>query len=874
MQFYDKHLKLTSSNRVYSNRNLKKIKFTPSPSVKTLDKDSPEDLKDFLTKTKDKFFSPKPEFSRIDARIEFFDSFKKVSMTERRNNLENSSKNAYLQQINKDFLSPKPFGMIRTKEQESSIDLHCYSMGDEYAHAFAEGLRHFKNLESLNLRSNRLSDKGSYAIVSALDIQPIRYLSLCDNVLGTKALNCLFSLLRSPKQCIKHLNLENTRLSSSDIQNLVSLLSTNKTLSFLSLAKNKIHQHTGKAIKEMLHYNEKLKKLDLHWNTLKIEGVISILEGLQDNSTLQELNLSWNAIGNCKNALQMQQFSKLLEKQSTLRHLDLSNNYLNAAECEIIEVGLRNDHKMLLHMEGNECFVDGKGFIIPDKHANESKSQLISKALNDEENSLMWNRNNCWICEKWVQFRFVFNDVCEPPVFIHLEFDNFVPEMMKFANNQFYLDRTVPPGKIKFFYSNLSAPLKSSDYKYEILPSMLELTCKYSATTEIPIRVVCMNYIENSPSLNKKLEDFESRPREPSLKYTSPSIELIRIDWKFENSIFKDYEIPDDFNLSECFEFDWKISKLTTLVKIPLQQSQLYELLRSAYKQIYFCYKYLSALSGYEVFAVGVNVLTEHLQTWKVFDGLYKVSDFGVNWSACVAGKDKKQVFNPGNCLVRFQFMEILVRIASDRYVRNRICGNIVDATRKFLEEFFLPSTEEYLITNTWRLSHYFCEEVDLVYKTHKEILEAVYKKYSGAKSLPGQKPFMSLEEFHLFCSDAKLESEKLTEREIDLSFVQAMMVQIDEVYKKRHLEMNFLEFLEGFARCCFVAGPGKNVMISEKDQIRRLSGKFCNEPLAIVIEKYMNNLLRLCPAVVKENFVFPTSETYKKLMYRPKVSN
>ena len=871
MQYYEKHLKLYPSNRVFNYRSPCKVKFTASSSVKKLEHDSPDALKDLLIKTKEKFFSPQPVFNRIEARLDFFESYKKVSMTERTTNWERNPKNAYLQKLSKNNLNPKPFGMIKSKEQESCIDLHCYSMGDEYASAFAEGLRCFKNLESLNLRSNRLSDKGSYAIMSTLDFQPIRYLSLCDNILGKRALECLFALLRNPKQSLKHLNLENTRLASSGIINLVSIISTNKSLSFLSLAKNNIQHHTSKAIKEMLHYNESLKKLDLHWNTLKIEGAVLILEGLQDNNALQSLDLSWNAIGNNRNPQLTSQLSKLLGKQGTLRHLDLSNNYLNSAECENIGQGILNNHKLLIHMEGNECFVDAKGFVVSAGYADQTKSQHTSKAFLDDENSQGGLGTNCWICEKWVQFKFLYKDKIEGPLFIHLECDRYVPEMMSQSNNHYFLDRVVPPGKQKFFFSDLSAPFKSTEYKFEVLPSMLELQAKYSVNLEIPIRIVYMNYIETNPSCFKKVEEFECRLRENGLKYFSPSLELVRVEWKFEGSVFRDYEVPDDLSLGDCFEYDWKMSKLTTMVKIPLQQTQLFELLRAAYKQVYYCYKHLSALSGYDVFAIGVNVLNEHLQLWKVFDGLYRISDLGVNWSACAVSKDKKQGLGAGNCIVRFQFVEILVRIASDRFVRNRICGNVVDATRKFLEETFTPLTQEYLVANTWRSTFYFCEEIDLVFRAHREILDSVYKKYSGSKTLPGQKPFMSLEEFHLFCSDTKLENEKLTSREIDLSFVQSMVVQVDEINKKRHLEMSFVEFLEGFARCCFVSGPAKSTMISEKDQIRRLSGIISKVPLAQIIEQYMPSLLKLCPVSIRENFVYPTSETYKKMMYKVK---
>ena len=58
---------------------------------------------------------------------------------------------------------------------------------------------------------------------------------------------------------------------------------------------------------------------------------------------------------------------------------------------------------------------------------------------------------------------------------------------------------------------------------------------------------------------------------------------------------------------------------------------------------------------------------------------------------------------------------------------------------------------------------------------------------FSGRKTLPGQKNFMSIEEFRQLCFDGKLVSSSLPAREIDMCFCQAMMVQVDELYEKKH---------------------------------------------------------------------------------------
>lgn len=61
----------------------------------------------------------------------------------------------------------------------------------------------------------------------------------------------------------------------------------------------------------------------------------------------------------------------------------------------------------------------------------------------------------------------------------------------------------------------------------------------------------------------------------------------------------------------------------------------------------------------------------------------------------------------------------------------------------------------------------------------------------------------MSVEEFRDLCTDGGLINESFATREIDVCFRAAMMTQVDEVYKKRHIEMSFVEFLEALARAC-----------------------------------------------------------------------
>ena len=800
-------------------------------------------------------------------RLEFFDSYKNLPKyyQKYKRNLECSPRLAYLEDLQRNHLQPKPFGMTSYRE-DKKIDLQFFSIGDSYAHAFSEGLKHFKTLESLNLRSNRLSEKGAYQILSNLHYHPVRYLSLSDNFLGEKSIECILSILKSPKPYLKHLNLENTKISYITVNALASVLCTNKSLVHLGLAKNNLQFSSCKALKEMLNYNEKLIKLDLHWNCIKGEGAALIFEGLSENLTLEELDLSWNSIGSNKNNDFIPKIGACLSSQKHLKHLDISYNYIDTHEAETLSESLKSNHTLTgLHVAGNDCEIDAQGFLIPKKQSELEHGHFFTRIIDSPRYSHK-TKMNCWICEKWKEAEFSIKSSEAGPVFLHLSVDGYKPQLLKKNETGYSTRRAIPPDETKFFFSHKFEPILSQTHKLASFPEPLDLEVEFWPGCNVTLKLIVVNTINSKDDLIFFSEIESVRPREPSLKYVPPEEELVRIQWSLETSLFKEYNFMTKKTVSDCFEFDWALSKIPNLVKNPLQLSQIHDFLHEIYEPVIWAYKHLSAMSGNEIFSVTNYVLIDFLNECKAVDSLYGVEDVGVNWNVALSSKDKNLLYNPGNALVRFQFLEILIRISNDRYVRNKISGNIIDAARKLFNELLLPIMTKYNME--WRSQVYLTEDVDLVYKAHKPIIEAIFKKYSGRKSLPGQKYFMSIEEFRDLCRDAKFENEKCTNKEIDLAFILAVSVQVDEVNKKRHLEMNFVEFLEALARVCDVSGSCKKYPMGEKSQIEDLYSPR-KDTLSEVVEEIMPNLLKLCPPTLRDSFVFPTSETYKKMMYR-----
>ena len=126
-------------------------------------------------------------------------------------------------------------------------------------------------------------------------------------------------------------------------------------------------------------------------------------------------------------------------------------------------------------------------------------------------------------------------------------------------------------------------------------------------------------------------------------------------------------------------------------MKNPEDQANLKSYVREHYSLIKAAYKSLSAYSGSDLFSIGSNVFTDFLNECKIIDSLYGISDFGVNLNSTLIQKEKGQVYNPGNSLVRYEFLEILIRIAGDRYIRNKLCVNILEAFKRLMNEHLLP---------------------------------------------------------------------------------------------------------------------------------------------------------------------------------------
>lgn len=793
------------------------------------------------------------------AKLDFYNDYKNIIRLEEKfktNKNECSPNIPYLTNLQSNKLKPKTFGLIKKTGKETSIDIRLFSMGDRYANAFSQGLKTYSTLQNLNLKSNRLTDIGNEQILSTIDVKQLKRLNLAENQIGSKSLEKIIEIVSKYDSRLKYLNLEKTCFGDFLVIGLCNILIFNKTLSKLILAKNNLSDRSAKYLRDVLAQNRTLKVLDLHWNNFRSIGATLIFEGLAKNSSITILDFSWNSIG--KNEKCAEAIGSALKANTNLAHLDISYNSLSEKDCIIISEYIKFNHTLLgIHLIGNTCKLDPKGFIFISKDQEIEKSLFYKRIIEKQNNAHDLNLN-CWVCEKWVEQTFT----CESKatsVFFHLEIENYKPEnMINMGNNIHEITRAVPPKPIKFFFSEINGTIIKSSYKK--VENDIDVYVSYYEGAQIKLNLDTIETLIPEGEVCNLKFPFFTKPRTLIAKPLPPSNKLERIKWSIGISIFKDYVFDNERIYNDCLEFDWKYSRLSNFIRTPEEQLKVKAVLKTYYKTLKITYKILSAYSGNDLFSIGSNVLTEFLNQSKVFDSLYAASDFGVNLNSTLVQKEKGQIYNPGNSLVRYEFMEILVRIAADRYIRNKICNTPAESIKKFIEDDLMPIMSTYT-TEKWRIEEYVCEEVDLVLKANKDIFIELFKKYSGKYTLPGKKPFMSLEEFRTLCVDGSLIGDNFAARDVDVFFSQAMMTQVDELYYKRHMEMSFVEMLEAISRAldnseAFSNSSNKLASIIQT----RLSKK---------IETSLPWLLKICPLTFQDSYVFPTTETYTKMMYK-----
>ena len=731
------------------------------------------------------------------AKLDFVESYKYLNSPKFNDSKTASPVLKYLNKIDEKKLTPIPMGVFKRKGNIRELDIGMYSIGNRYAEALSEGIQ-LLTLTKVQLNDNRLTEDGIKNILASLSVENLMDLNISNNKASVDNLKTLAGFVASRFSVLKILKLEGMNLKDQGCAIICKALKKNQTLLELNLAKNSIEGN--KTLCSYISQTQTLQKLDLHWNLIRSQGAYSLSESILSNSTLKVLDLSWNSLGSLSKVNGIKILAHALEKHKSLIHVDISNNNLATADVEIIAKKLEKNHKILgIHMSGNHADVNELGFISSIRDDRPSSAVKFKRMLGFSRisNNLSWRTvSNCWICERWSPVEFQWTGEKTDPVYLHLSFDDFDGDLL--APPDYKITRMCPPGKFYYVFSVNGVPA-TLDKNIESISSV-EKSFQKTPDQMVTLKFSKVNTITGNtkgPDLLSVLNDNSPLPRIPLRKYQP---KIAKKEWNVADSIFKDYKIDSPELLGKCFEYDWAKCKVPRLIKDQIELQKIKDMLSSRYNVIKEIYKYYSSISpSGEIWSIGQMVFTDICNESKLLDNNFRLSDIDFHLKGALF-QEVRNPRSPPNSLVRFQFMEILVRIALDKYFKSGICTSQSQAVLNLMDNNIILNLG-HVSAQKWRSERYFFMSVETVIKANMALLQYTYSSYSSKKVKPGQKPFMCLEEFNDIILKANMLNENFTAREIAIAFNLAMMTQVQELDTDRQYQMIFIEFLEAISR-------------------------------------------------------------------------
>ncbi|KAK3254449.1 hypothetical protein CYMTET_36334, partial [Cymbomonas tetramitiformis] len=219
---------------------------------------------------------------------------------------------------------------------------------------------------------------------------------------------------------------------------------------------------------------------------------------------------------------------------------------------------------------------------------------------------------------------------------------------------------------------------------------------------------------------------------------------------------------------------------------------------------------------------------------------------------------------NDDRSLMRFEFVEIVVRMALAKYVKNAEVPELHLAVERLCEETSASMPSEALLdTNEFRRTRLYVEAMHHTVSTNFELLEALYIYY---KARSGSKQLRQEDFFQMVTALQLVGSELLSKREVKLAFVWSQLPVVDEINNlRRFTTLTLFDFIEALARMTDVLCPPteeeitayagdemtassttaalrdyyRRVAAGEPDRLRRLSRGFSTPNTRPLVSKF-----------------------------------
>ena len=369
-------------------------------------------------------------------------------------------------------------------------------------------------------------------------------------------------------------------------------------------------------------------------------------------------------------------------------------------------------------------------------------------------------------------------------------------------------------------------------------------------TTIIVDTVSKIKIIYNKNVINedyrKMIKFSEPRPEKIKNKFIKP-----KTPWNFSVSIWAyygyNYEGETEQYLNKCFKFDFERCQFGKDFKNDTSYLLLQEMLREKYRNIIDCYKYYASYGGTTIWQITQNNLAEFVNHCKgLCDKTYDINNvFLTVKNVCANSLDKEERKkgnkNLSDNIVRHQFMNLLVKVAKDKYITIlKQTKDPLEATKMAFENSYDDAIKNFNY-HKWRIERYYNEQVDNFLKAFLPILDAVYLSWAKKKGPRKTDIWMTLDEFNVFVTKI-VDVNEYPLRDNPYIFNMSINLQINEIFTDKHINMYLPEFLEALCRVVDKSSPVSIVENKDEWPMERRQ----KQPLINKLENILPLLIKL----------------------------
>ncbi|EGR31090.1 leucine rich repeat protein [Ichthyophthirius multifiliis] len=668
-----------------------------------------------------------------------------------------------LKEENNQNLLPKKLGFTQNTEQ-TQINISHYKIGEKYGRVISAGLKQQVNniIKQIKLKDNRLNYISLEFLIESLN-KGIEEIDFSQNILQIKNLQSLFFKLSYQQINLIILKLQKCSINDNSLEFFIQDFLQVQSLEIIDLSDNLFKNVQGGIFMQKIIRNlENLKELYIRGNQFDAESGLVIFQGFQKvGLVIKVFDISQNSLGHGNQIYKQKLISNIqqmiqLNSDQSLLHIDLRQNYFQKEDLFQIGTFLNQNNNIFgFHISnGFDCYMDSLQQLnfLEENNIQQNLFQYIPINSIKIINNIYYNKkkrdlheqinlqygDNCWICEGWIQYNFTWKGELSgilpqntQTLYLHLEIDYFKPSLMlkELKNEHFSIKRMVPPlQQIKYYFSSdqknsifiqkdaQTLIFEEKNIKYNILSTNKSqksfINEKYQV--DLNIRPRCLlSQIRKNNILNKNIEEFD-----------------------MEKMIFKYFDFDSEIHLKKCFEFDWEQSKIEFLIKDQDSLSKIRSLFEKNYIFINNSFNFYSIIDHQGLFQfLSFENFCEFLHFGKIIDEKYLKRVDVLNFFNTFSNNSiiRKKLFQQQHItqekgIIRFQFLNIIIKLAKEKYIQNGLHQLIESAVQQLFNDGFLFCLKKNKLQNEWREEILFNEQMDITFKYYFNIFKIIYK--------------------------------------------------------------------------------------------------------------------------------------------------